>query len=150
MQSAANRSIFILVLATHLSKNSVRRSASIALLGFFCMLTGVAPLYAQSNCAAAKKLCDDAHRAQAIATTLAADHPQRSKVYFDKAIAIFERLKSFPRECRLEDDSTLTMYQNNIRTLIARHQANPPPKLPPSFGIEAQRPVLERAGCTVP
>lgn len=98
----------------------------IALVGMAWSITGT---YAQGNCISAKRLYDEAHCAQAMRQ-------------FEKAIQIYDRLASFPRECRLEDDAMLRIYQNNLRKLIARDRENPPT-------IEIERPLLKQAGCTV-
>jgi hypothetical protein len=91
---------------------------------------------AQWDCGVAKRIYDEAFCAQATRQ-------------FSKAIQLLEQLRSFAAQCRLEDDATLTMYQDNLRKLIAQEKAKPQPKLP-AFVYEAQRPLIEQAGCSVP
>jgi hypothetical protein len=128
----------------------MKRDSIFIFVVLICTSGLIAGADAQWDCGVAKRIYDEAHCAQAIGSSLSRSDLDKSKKQFDKAIQLLEQLRSFPKECRLEDDATLTMYQNNLRKLIAQHQENPAPKLPPAFAIEADRPILEQAGCSVP
>jgi len=66
------------------------------------------PATAQSGCAMARQLYDQAHEAQAA---------QR----YEQVIQLFQTVRSsVPRQCRLESDADLDRYEANLRGLIAQ------------------------------